>query len=32
MLGVNEKYLLINGKWKDHATYYILKEDFEKYS
>jgi ribosomal-protein-alanine N-acetyltransferase len=32
MLGVNEKYLLINGKWKDHATYYILKEDFEKYN
>lgn len=32
MLGVNEKYLLINGKWKDHVTYYILKEDFEKYS
>ena len=32
MLGVNEKYLLINGKWRDHATYYILKEDFEKYN
>lgn len=32
MLGINERYLLINGKWKDHATYYILKEDFEKYS
>lgn len=29
MLGVNEKYLLINGKWRDHATYYILKEDFK---
>jgi ribosomal-protein-alanine N-acetyltransferase len=29
MLGINEKYLLINGKWRDHATYYILKEDFE---
>ncbi|WP_160687591.1 GNAT family protein [Clostridium sp. C2-6-12] len=32
MLGVNEKYLLINGKWRDHATYYILKEDFEKHN
>lgn len=29
MLGINEKYLLINGRWKDHATYYILKEDFK---
>lgn len=32
MIGINEKYLLINGKWKDHATYYIIKEDFEKYN
>jgi ribosomal-protein-alanine N-acetyltransferase len=31
MLGINEKYLLINGRWRDHVTYYILKEDFEKY-
>lgn len=31
MIGINEKYLLINGKWRDHATYYILKEDFEIY-
>jgi [ribosomal protein S5]-alanine N-acetyltransferase len=30
MTGINEKYLLINGKWMDHATYYILKEDFRK--
>ena len=30
MAGINEKYLLINGKWMDHATYYILKEEFEK--
>lgn len=27
-LGLNEKYLLIDGKWKDHLTYYILKEGF----
>lgn len=30
MTGINEKYLLINGKWMDHVTYYILKEEFEK--
>lgn len=30
LVGINEKYLLINGKWEDHATYYIVKEDFEK--
>lgn len=24
-LGVNEKYLFINGKWRDHITYYITK-------
>jgi len=30
MTGINEKYLLINGKWMDHATYYILKDEFEK--
>lgn len=29
LVGINEKYFLINGKWEDHATYYILKEDFE---
>ena len=29
-LGINEKYLLINGKWSDHLTYYIIKEDFYK--
>ena len=30
MTGINEKYLLINGKWMDHVTYYILKEEFGK--
>ncbi|MDR3597681.1 GNAT family protein [Clostridium sp.] len=30
LVGINEKYLFINGKWEDHATYYILKEDFEQ--
>lgn len=29
--GINENYLLINGKWEDHATYYILKENFKKH-
>lgn len=29
LIGINEKYLLINGKWEDHATYYILKEYFK---
>ncbi|EKQ57906.1 MULTISPECIES: GNAT family protein [unclassified Clostridium] len=29
LTGINEKYLLINGKWMDHATYYILKEEFK---
>ncbi|KYH31670.1 putative ribosomal N-acetyltransferase YdaF [Clostridium tepidiprofundi DSM 19306] len=24
-LGINEKYLFINGKWQDHVTYYKLK-------
>lgn len=24
-LGINEKYLFINGEWKDHVTYYITK-------
>lgn len=27
-VGINEKYLLISGRWKDHATYYLIKEDF----
>lgn len=26
--GINEKYFLVNGKWQDHATYYIIKDDF----
>lgn len=30
LVGINEKYLLINGRWQDHATYYIIKEDFNK--
>lgn len=25
-LGVNEKYLFINGAWRDHITYYIVRE------
>lgn len=25
-IGLCEKYLFINGKWRDHYTYYILKE------
>ena len=25
-LGVNEKYLFINGEWKDHITFYKTKE------
>lgn len=24
-LGINEKYLFINGKWRDHITYYKIK-------
>ena len=28
--GINEKYLLVNGKWQDHATYYIIKDHFNK--
>ena len=30
LIGINEKYLLINGRWQDHASYYIVKEDFYK--
>ena len=26
ILGVNKNYLLINGKWRDHVTYYIIKK------
>lgn len=29
LVGINEKYLLINGKWEDHATYYIIGEEFK---
>lgn len=28
LAGINEKYLLVNGKWQDHATYYIIKDYF----
>lgn len=28
LLGINKNYLLINGQWRDHATYYITKEEF----
>lgn len=28
LAGINEKYLLVNGRWQDHATYYIIKDDF----
>lgn len=24
-LGLNEKYLFINGEWRDHITFYIIK-------
>ena len=27
-LGLNEKYLLINGEWRDHFTFYITKESY----
>lgn len=30
LLGINKKYLLINGKWRDHGTYYLIKDDFYK--
>lgn len=26
-LGINEKYLFINGEWRDHVTYYITKNN-----
>ncbi|NFO34833.1 GNAT family N-acetyltransferase [Clostridium botulinum] len=29
-LGINKKYLFINGQWKDHVTYYITKDEFYK--
>ncbi|AOR24720.1 GNAT family N-acetyltransferase [Clostridium taeniosporum] len=29
-LGINKKYLFINGQWKDHITYYITREEFYK--
>lgn len=30
LVGINEKYLLVNGKWHDHATYYIIKDHFNE--
>lgn len=30
LLGLNPKYLQINGKWQDHYTYYLLRENWEK--
>jgi|LSQX01.1.fsa_nt_gb ribosomal-protein-alanine N-acetyltransferase len=29
LLGLNPKYLQINGMWQDHYTYYLVKEDWE---
>lgn len=29
LLGINEKYLMIDGKWQDHATYYLTKDYWE---
>ena len=29
LIGVSEKYLMINGKWEDHEIYYILEENFK---
>lgn len=29
-LGLNKKYLQINGIWQDHYTYYLLQEDWEQ--
>jgi [ribosomal protein S5]-alanine N-acetyltransferase len=28
-IGINEKYLFINGEWKDHYTFYKIKESYE---
>lgn len=27
-LGINKNYLMINGKWQDHKTFYLTKEDY----
>ena len=27
-VGLNEKYLFINGAWRDHLTFYRILEDF----
>ncbi len=29
LLGLNEKYLKINGVWQDHNTYYLTKEQWQ---
>lgn len=31
-LGLNPRYLQINGTWQDHYTYYLLKEDWQGYA
>ena len=31
LLGLNPKYLQINGMWQDHYTYYLVKEDWEAF-
>lgn len=31
-LGLNPKYLQINGVWQDHHTYYLLKEDWDTFN
>lgn len=28
-IGINEKYLFINGKWRDHLTFYKILEEIE---
>jgi ribosomal-protein-alanine N-acetyltransferase len=28
-LGLAERYLLINGAWRDHYVYYLLAENFD---
>ena len=31
LLGLNRRYLNINGQWRDHRTYYKLKEDHQRH-
>lgn len=30
LLGINEKYLQIDGVWQDHHTYYLTREEWER--